>query len=413
MDLDATIAAYTVTQENETMNDDQTDEMQNPERKNDILQNVENIFDRGENGEQICTLCKAKNIRKQYSANTSPKLLNKHLQDKHGYTSLFDKTVTRKSLLKHFYRPKGDNVLDNVYCRKCLENKKLHGYSLGTNKSLLSRHLLLEHSIEFIPPMIKKRNTRRVPSEPISVSQETADMARELSETKGLPIRNYFINILEEPVNLMFCIFCILNGLRLQYSVVTNPAFLLAHLTMQHNFYPKKVGKQSLDDDDYADMISSLIEKRELIKKEDELLIEDEEPSLPYQQESVGQEILDASIISQEPNVHYCRSCGSDNISSIFSSFFYPNNDETDVAFTNFTLGDLYTEITGVQVHPDDGMPQGLCYDCEESLKDAYFFKAQANKMEETNIQNVSINQTNELHHGFLFQSLDSVRKQK
>lgn len=295
------------------------------------------FFEAAVNGEMICSLCKLENIRTKYKAFTSSSTLRRHMKVIHGYTDFF---VKRRKFADTTATP-----------------------------------------VKQLP------NTRTASSHTTSLIQETTDMAGDLSEMTELQPRKYFIQMLEEPQNLIFCVFCISKGVRLPYPVNTDLTDLVTHLRVQHKIDSMNVEEANL----VISSVHSGLEEGEVIKEE----------AVEIEKLKMFQEDTEVLSALQEPNIHYCRSCRSDNISSIFSSIFYPNNDDKESSLKNFTFGDLYTEMTGVQIHPDDGMPQGICNHCEERLKAAYRFRRRANRMEETNVQNFSTNQH------FSFQSID------
>lgn len=211
-----------------------------------------------------------------------------------------------------------------------------------------------------------------------------ATQAKDLSEAKGLKTREYFICDPSE-IGYLFCVFCLVQGARHKYAKSTSPTNLRRHLMLKHNVDPQNPDMGPVDDN-FED------ETNDFPSDDDGMLQEEENPS--SLRNPVHRIMFRIPVTPQIHNTKYCRSCGNYDVSffSKFSSNFRINDEDPDL-----TLGEVYAEITGVQIYPDDGMSQSICYPCEANLKTAYHFKTLAAKTEDQMIQKFSIDQPIEI----------------
>lgn len=272
---------------------------------------------------------------------------------------------------------------------------RTQGYKQSTSETNLKSHLVKVHNFTSFAndeTPIKQRTIIVNNCEKITVSQDTAEIARVLSETKGLKTREYFIQVPNESSLLIFCVYCLVQGFRQRYSITTSPTNLLRHLRLKHCVDPKQAETEFYEEN-YEEVTNEVMSD-----DVEEIIEESEDEPITYEPQPVHKVLLPTCVTPQKQNVKYCRSCGSHNISffSRFSSLIRLDNDEPG-SLPMLTLGDIYTDITGVQIYPDDGMSQAICYPCEANLKTAYHFKTQANKTEEKMVQRFSIDQPMEI----------------
>lgn len=372
-----------------------------------------------------CVICEKEGHPHKFSYKTSSTILKRHLIVTHQIDPHLEsndetfptvsqdvRTRAQEIVEQKFGRAKSyfiriEKDLDVVYCCFCLVKDRKKGYQGTTSETNLKLHLVKKHDVTIATndenvgrtPQLRKTN-----EECSVISQELAEQAKRLSETKGLKTREYFIRDAEDDAGMkhLLCVFCLVRNVRHKYSVGTGPTNLRRHLMKEHNLDPNK-------------SLEKVPENGSSSSEDEQMMENEEESSTPFHRI-----LIRTPAAPHIRNTKYCRSCGNHNVSffSNFGSIFRVNNDE-DESQHFLTLGDVYTEITGVQIFPDDGMSQSICYPCEANLKTAYHFKAQAVKTEDRMTQEFSIDQPMEIPAAMVKVELDSdeedvsVKRQK
>ncbi|XP_063699563.1 uncharacterized protein LOC134830115 [Culicoides brevitarsis] len=327
-----------------------------------------------------CLVCEREGEAHKFSQNTSSMILKRHLIVCHQIDPYLDSSenfhekvdipsdvlkraqeiIEQKPSRPKMYFIQLEQDLDVVYCCFCLVKEHKQGYKQSTSETNLKLHLSKCHSLSYE----EKKKTFK-PDQ--TISETTLETAQNVCKTKGLKPREYFIPIPDESKKLIFCTFCMIKSHKQGYSTSTSPTNLLRHLKLTHNFDPRNI------ENDHETECNE--EKQS------------ESPS------SVHQVFLCTENSTSSKNINYCRSCGKNEISfsSKFSSPFIVSDENEDSE--HLTLGDVYRDVTGIEIFPDDGMSQTICFPCEANLKIAYHFKRQSMKTEDKMIQKFSIDQ--------------------
>lgn len=246
----------------------------------------------------------------------------------------------------------------------------------STGASVLRLHLNKIHNVSclFAENLNKRgpKSTELLSSVQHSITQEIIDRAKVLSETQGLKAREYFVKDSNDPGHV-FCVFCVtLKGVKHKYASSTSGSNLRRHLLLKHDWDPIK-NSEIAHDDDLAMETNQEVEER--VPPVHRVLVAG--PA--------------TTITTETRDTKYCRSCGSYNIKffSKFSSIFHDDDEDKK----RLTLGEVYSEVTGVQIYADDGMSQLICYPCEANLKTAYHFKTLAVETEDKMTRKFKIDQ--------------------
>lgn len=247
-------------------------------------------------------------------------------------------------------------------------------YKPTTSTSGLRRHLISAHELD--PLGYFKSDSA---SEVVLNEEQLAESIAGTNKAKESEVWKYFcrkeIEKDDTTVTLdedyIYCSLCWNAPVRQvhKYKNTTSSGALKRHLAARHGTIIENrrqrlsTGKGEEDQDD------------ESSDRQNDIYIEEIDSVLP---KTSSQASLLPQVVLKVPK--YCRSCGNKD-----AGFFTKLSAVFDDADSNefgepeqISLAELYHQVTGIRVKPDDGMSQLVCYLCEANLKSAYKFRKTA-----------------------------------
>ncbi|XP_063697127.1 uncharacterized protein LOC134828095 [Culicoides brevitarsis] len=384
-----------------------------------------------------CTLCSAENRVHKYRKSTSSSTLKTHLVQKHeidpdaeeaenskknieegeildGTEAVvevysFDEEIleraqkitsikTRK-IRTYFFRLEDEEVF---CCAFCILDGIKKAYKPTTSTSGLRRHLMSAHQLDPLGYFKSEGDTEVTLNE-----EQIAESIAGKNKAKESDVWKYFCkkevmkedSSFEIDENYIYCSLC-WNGPTRQihkYKTTTSSGALKRHLASRHGLQILNRRVRSMTNTTKTDA--------EETQEEDHIIEEEEQ-----QQEEVFYE--EVEVVSQQKSQNpptivrkpqpnpiklpkYCRSCGKTD-AGFFTKLtaVFDDADCNDENPEQISLSELYFQITGIRVRPDDGMSQLVCYLCEANLKSAYKFRKIALETENDMIQKLFGDQT-------------------
>uniref|UniRef100_A0A336LU81 CSON000097 protein n=1 Tax=Culicoides sonorensis TaxID=179676 RepID=A0A336LU81_CULSO len=376
-----------------------------------------------------CSPCLSENKTHKYRKSTSSSTLKTHLVQKHGIDpdseenavsmkedeqvnsannedvfirfedSIQERakkltSIKTRKVRTYFFRI---NDEENFSCAFCIVNGIKKSYKPTTSTSGLRRHLMSTHQID--PLEYFQSNSNVVLNE-----EQIAESIAATNRAKESHVWKFFCRkeITDEDSNVVldqdyvYCSICWNAPVRQihKYRNTTSSGALKRHLAVRHGMNIENTRQRSLSKHQGLNDIEIEDDEEDEIEEEEN----DESQNVFIEEFNVTDEPI--KIPSPQPLPppklipKHCRSCGKQD-AGFFTKLSAVFDDDTNEFEKpeQISLSDLYFEVTGIRVNPEDGLSQLICYLCEANLKSSYKFRKTALETEKAMLEKLGVDQ--------------------